>query len=359
MPRTFSLSSAESLVDGDAALGAIAEETEESDAASSSEEEGEVVVVMKEETESDSESESDSDQDPDSDTGFEGVEEGEVDDSWSEVSGHSSDPGEGPKAVPGARVRVRAEPAERGDTDTSNVEGRRANGTQNATARSPSTLRLDDGMFSDGDDEDESDDDASDNAFSAAKFAAADENKDQPAAAARPRSPVGNSRASMASSSSHSLSPGPRGVAKARARASVAPGSRSLSPVPRGAGGKRASWSPGVLHPPSRVRPPSDNCLSPMRRLKPVDHGIGGQGNTVVLELGSWRVRAGVVAAAVKEGGEGDGVGRRQGERRKPKSYFDDFPCCVARPTREGADLDELVNGASSLASPMYSKFRE
>ena len=41
------------------------------------------------------------------------------------------------------------------------------------------------------------------------------------------------------------------------------------------------------------------------------------------------------------------------------ESFFDDFPCCLARPTSEDADLDELLQGASSLAAPMHAKFRE
>ncbi|CAM9444507.1 unnamed protein product, partial [Hapterophycus canaliculatus] len=140
------------------------------------------------------------------------------------------------------------------------------------------------------------------------------------------------------------------------ARASVAPGSRSpgmgtnsrsLSPLPRGGRKSRASWSPGqtkaqLLQADGRQH---GSCLPPMARLAPADHGIGREGNTVVLEFGAWRVRAGVVAPA-----RGDGGG---------ESYFDDFPCCVARPSKEGADLDELVNGASTLAAPMYSKFRD
>ena len=66
----------------------------------------------------------------------------------------------------------------------------------------------------------------------------------------------------------------------------------------------------------------------------------------VIIELGGWKGRGGVATTA---GTKGRGI----------KSFFHDFPCCVARPTREDADLDELVNGASSLAAPMYAKFRE
>eukprot|EP00903_Cladosiphon_okamuranus_P005875 g5811.t1 len=162
----------------------------------------------------------------------------------------------------------------------------------------------------------------------------------------------GNGRASTGRrlSMSHSLSPGPRSSLAFRARASIAPGTRSMSPVPRGSTNSRASWSPGrgkMMTLPAAG--PVPKCLSPMARLAPADHGMGREGNVVVLELGAWRVRAGVVS---RRGGEDGGGG---GEN----SYFDEFPCCVARPSKEGADLDELVNGASSLAAPMYSKFRE
>jgi len=65
---------------------------------------------------------------------------------------------------------------------------------------------------------------------------------------------------------------------------------------------------------------------------------------TVYLEMGAWRVRGGVI---VEEAGGNS------------KSFFDDFPCCLARPIREGANLEEIVNGASSFAAPMFEKFRE
>ncbi|CAN0416583.1 unnamed protein product, partial [Ectocarpus sp. 12 AP-2014] len=170
-------------------------------------------------------------------------------------------------------------------------------------------------------------------------------------------------RSTSARRLSMSLSPRPAGRRPRGARASVAPGgggyrpasggggcAKSLSPLPlRGDKKSRASWSPGAgLLPDAAARlaqSPPLSCLSPMVRLTPADHGLGREGNTVVLELGAWRVRAGVVTPPREKG--------------KSSSYFDDFPCCVARPSREGADLDELVNGASSLAAPMYSKFRD
>lgn len=136
------------------------------------------------------------------------------------------------------------------------------------------------------------------------------------------------------SSACYSVSP--------RVRRSVP--SRSLSPIPRK--GDRAQRR---VH----MRSPSiaGHDVSPMSRLTPAEHGLETGGNTVVIELGAWRVRTGVVDS----GGAG-GAGRRG---FGSKSFFDDFPCCVARPRQEGADLNELVNGASSLAAPMYSKFRE
>ena len=84
-----------------------------------------------------------------------------------------------------------------------------------------------------------------------------------------------------------------------------------------------------------------------MQNIAPLDYGLGKQRNVVVLELGAWRVRVGVVMEAT--GTEGGNV----------KSFFENFPCCIARPTRGDADLVEIVNGASSLAAPMYAKFRE
>ncbi|CAM9953871.1 unnamed protein product [Ectocarpus sp. 4 AP-2014] len=174
-------------------------------------------------------------------------------------------------------------------------------------------------------------------------------------------------RSTSARRLSMSLSPRPTGRRPRGARASVTPGgggyrpaggggdggggcAKSLSPLPlRGGKKSRASWSPGaglLPHAAARLaQSPPVSCLSPMVRLAPADHGLGREGNTVVLELGAWRVRAGVVTPSREE--------------VKSSSYFDDFPCCVARPSREGADLDELVNGASSLAAPMYSKFRD
>ncbi|CAM9856496.1 unnamed protein product [Choristocarpus tenellus] len=92
------------------------------------------------------------------------------------------------------------------------------------------------------------------------------------------------------------------------------------------------------------------SVLSPMSRLAPADHGfVATEDLFVVVETGSWRVRCGVLNLPRDGEGEGGIV----------RSYFDDFPCCVARPRREGMDLNELVNGASSLAAPMYSKFRD
>ncbi|CAB1098274.1 unnamed protein product [Ectocarpus sp. CCAP 1310/34] len=173
-------------------------------------------------------------------------------------------------------------------------------------------------------------------------------------------------RSTSARRISMSLSPRPAGRRPRGARASVTSGvggyrpagsgdngggcAKSLSPLPlRGGKKSRASWSPGaglLPHAAARLaQSPPLSCLSPMVRLAPADHGLGREGNTVVLELGAWRVRAGVVTPSGEEG--------------KSSSYFDDFPCCVARPSKEGADLGELVNGASSLAAPMYSKFRE
>lgn len=292
MTRTFSMSSGDSF-EQDAGLGAIAEEEDDESESSSLEgdkedkqEEVEVEVVS-------SESESE-------------TEEGERDESGSEVSD-------------GARE------------GSSDAEG--ADEDPAATQGTPAALTLDEGHYA-------KDAEAAE-AFAAAKFAAADGELEAETRRSTDRLFGVPARLSL-SPASYSLSPGPRAAAKARA--SVAPASRSLSPVRRG--GVRASWSPGAR---PLMNAPSSNCLSPMVRLAPADHGMGEVDNTVVLELGAWRVRAGVVE------GEG-GSGGRGGARR---SYFDDFPCCVARPRREGADLDELVNGASSLAAPMYSKFRE
>lgn len=208
---------------------------------------------------------------------------------------------------------------------------------------------------------DYSDDRPSDDPPASATYAAAaamfDRNEGQQVGVHR------GGRTTSARRLSMSLSPRPAERRSRGARASVAPGgggyrspgggggcAKSLSPLPlRGGKKSRASWSPGaglLPHAAARLaQSPSLNCLSPMVRLAPADHGLGREGNTVVLELGAWRVRAGVVTPVREEG--------------KSSSYFDDFPCCVARPTKEGADLDELVNGASSLAAPMYSKFRE
>ncbi|CAM9947330.1 unnamed protein product, partial [Laminaria digitata] len=219
-----------------------------------------------------------------------------------------------------------------------------------ATANKPRgrlTLSLDTNADTDsGESDDDEEEEMGEESFATLKFAAADEAH----AAAGSRRPARTSGGARLSISSYSLSPGPRGVRGVRA--SVAPGSKSLSPVPR-KGGVRASWSPGGGG--LGIVPPMSNCLSPMVRLAPMDHGMGKEGNTVVLELGAWRVRVGVVG----EGGSGEGGGGGAGGGQERASYFDDFPCCLASPLREEADLDELVNGASSLAAPMYSKFRE
>ena len=101
----------------------------------------------------------------------------------------------------------------------------------------------------------------------------------------------------------------------------------------------------------SHLKMPSPSCLTSTftstQNIAPLDYGLGKQRNVVVLELGAWRVRVGVVMEAT--GTEGGNV----------KSFFENFPCCIARPTRGDADLVEIVNGASSLAAPMYAKFRE
>ena len=83
------------------------------------------------------------------------------------------------------------------------------------------------------------------------------------------------------------------------------------------------------------------------QKIAPLDHSLGNQGNVVVLEVGAWRVRGGVVMETT--GTEG----------RNVKSFFENFPCCIARPSRQGADLDEMVNAASSPAVLMYAKFQE
>ena len=144
---------------------------------------------------------------------------------------------------------------------------------------------------------------------------------------------------------SRSLSPARRSRAKTRSSTR----SRSLSPFTFLSG--REGWSTGYLgqsH--ANLRIPMVKRISSRSRYAresdPLNHGVSEHGNIVVLELGAWRVRAGVVATSGAKG-------------RDIQSFFNDFPCCVARPTREDADLDELVNGASSLAAPMYAKFRE
>ena len=306
MVRTLSMSSGDSFAEA-VGLGAIAEAVEEE----VEEEEEEEVEEVSSESESGSEEES---------------EEEENGSEMSEGSRGSSGSGDGGDDGDGG-VRKGAAVA----TDPATIT---------PTPRRRLTLSLDTNTDTGSDDDD--DDEEGEESFATLTFAAADEEH----AAGNRRAGRTSAGAARLSISSYSLSPGPRGVRGAgRVRASVAPGSKSLSPVPR-SGSARASWSPGAGGGGGIMVPPLSNCLSPMVRLAPVDHGMGKEGNTVVLELGAWRVRAGVVG----ERGEDGGV---------RASYFDDFPCCLASPLREGADLDELVNGASSLAAPMYSKFRE
>ncbi|CAN0482644.1 unnamed protein product, partial [Discosporangium mesarthrocarpum] len=101
------------------------------------------------------------------------------------------------------------------------------------------------------------------------------------------------------------------------------------------------------------LRSPSDEVLSPTSRRAPVNHGLKAGKNVVVIEVGQWRTRCGLIE--MWDSRMDDGV--RQGTMGK--SYFDDFPTCVARPRQEGMDLHDLVSGASSLAAPMFRKFRE
>lgn len=318
--RTLSVSSGDSF--GEACgLGAIAEAVEEEVDEEEQQEEGEVGCLS---SQSDSESEEEEEEEEES-----GSEDSEGIRSSSVSRGVNDDGGVGGGGS--------GDDAERGAA----VVAAAAADPAAATPCRRVTLSLDTNTDTDSDDDDE--EEVGEESFATLKFAAADKAH----AAAGSRRPSRTSGGARLSISSYSLSPGPRGVRGAgRARASVAPGSKSLSPVPR-SGGARASWSPGGSG--GLQMSPVSNYLSPMVRLAPVDHGMGKEGNTVVLELGAWRVRVGIV-------GEGGGGEEGEGERA---SYFDDFPCCMASPLREGADLDELVNGASSLAAPMYSKFRE
>ena len=120
-----------------------------------------------------------------------------------------------------------------------------------------------------------------------------------------------------------------------------------MSPIPSRTA--RAGWCTDDLSQ-SHLNMPSPSFLSnpftSTQKIAPLDHGLDKEENVVILELGAWKGRGGVATTA---GTKGRGI----------KSFFHDFPCCVARPKREDADLDELVNGASSLAAPMYAKFRE
>lgn len=365
MTRTFSLSSAESSAEGEPGLGAIAEEegdeddegsecfTEDSDDDS---DDGEEVLLS-----SDGEAREEG-------GGSEIGGEGDTSDGDTSEGSSSDDEREGRRArvlsVDDDDDDDAAFTDDVGDASASasvsaskssfKSASKSASKSKSASVLPSRGLTLDKGKYAE-------DDDAAE-AFAAARFGAkfgaandeADDDDRRPTAglrAAAARASLGGARSSIASS----LSPGPRAAAKAR-RASTAPGSRSLSPLPRGGvAGGGATWAAyrgGV-----QVKAPSANCLSPMARLTPAEHGMGEEGNTVVLELGSWRVRMGVLEGGQRGSGGGGWLGGGGDEKRK--SYFDDFACCLARPAREGADLDEVVNGASSLAAPMYSKFRE
>ena len=255
------------------------------------------------------------------------VEEGETENREPSSVGEADDVGMGIPVVPS--------PSGSESADDQDDGGARSAVTAERPA-SPLLLKLDSVRLEDSDDQ-------NDDGIFVGKFSAADDE----ASSGRRSSIVDSIGAARGSDSSVSLSPTRRcGV---KARASVTPGSRSLSPPPSRPA--RASWCIGGLGQ-SHLKMPTPNCLSSTftsaRKIAPLDHGLGKEGNTVILELGAWRVRAGVMATAATET-EGHDV----------KSFSDDFPCCVARPTREDADLDELVNGASSLAAPMYAKFRE
>lgn len=309
MTRTFSLSSAESLAEAESGLGAIAEEVDEDEGSEPSTDDSDREEALSSDGEA-------------REGGIDVSEDETSEDSSSSSSGSGDDEDDEDDGQEGP---ARALPVDGADVGED-------------TSASPRGLTLDTSKCA-------KDDEAAE-AFAAARFGAtfgpatgeAEDRRPTAGLRAAARASLGGDRSSI----SNSLSPGPRAATKGR-RASTAPGSRSLSPLPHGRAAGGATWTAfrgGV-----QVKAPAANCLSPMARLTPVEHGMSEEGNTVVLELGAWRVRAGVV-----EGSGGGGSGR---------SYFDDFACCLAKPAREGADLDEVVNGASSLAAPMYSKFRE
>lgn len=308
MTRTFSLSSAESLAEGEPGLGAIAEEVDEDEGSEPSTDDSDREEVLS--------------SDGEAREGGIDVSEDETSEDSSSSSGSGDDEDDEDDGQEGPARALPVDGADLGEEASASLRG----------------LTLDTSKYA-------KDDEAAE-VFAAAKFGAtfgpatgeAEDRRPTAGLRAAARASLGGDRSSI----SCSLSPGPRAAAKAR-RASTAPGSRSLSPLPHGRAAGGATWAAfrgGV-----QVKAPAANCLSPMARLTPAEHGMSEEGNTVVLELGAWRVRAGVV-----EGSGGGGSGR---------SYFDDFACCLAKPAREGADLDEVVNGASSLAAPMYSKFRE
>ena len=86
--------------------------------------------------------------------------------------------------------------------------------------------------------------------------------------------------------------------------------------------------------------------VSATGKLSAVDNDIANtSGDIAIFDIGTSKVRVGLV---------GVGAGKGHGP-----TLLREMPCCVARSKREGADPDELVNGASTLAGDMYSKFRE
>ncbi len=60
----------------------------------------------------------------------------------------------------------------------------------------------------------------------------------------------------------------------------------------------------------------------------------------LVLETGDWQVRMGLIDI---KGGH---------------SYYDEFPCCLARPRRNAGEASDLVSMASGVSAKMYSSFR-